>query len=186
MAVTNSLIVPSKRGVEKRQKIRIKMGNPQSLLNHWCPFHSLSRCIKVTSRYMKDMKVSAGTGGLSQYVEVNINCGEAHWNIIGPLIVRVLPSDWCGVFPSPDNSIRLCRHVTRGTVADSKLPAMPMPMLPFPRNSVTLHFSRDLTNEIRVSYGLMLIVCWSTCTLQLPPTTSFECLHTSNVIMASW
>ena len=75
-------------------------------------------------------------------------------------------------------------HVTRGTVADSELPAMPM--LPFPRNSVTLHFSRDLTNEIRVSYGLMLIVCWSTCTLQLPPTTSFECLHTSNVIMASW
>ena len=41
------------------------------------------------------------------------------------------------LFPWPDNSRWQCRHVTRDTVAESKLPAMPMPMLPFPRNTAT-------------------------------------------------
>ena len=100
------------------------------------------------------------------------------------------------LFPWPDNSRWQCRHVTHDTwhaarwrgvsYQQCQCQCYRFPVTRLPVTYYTLHFSRDLTIEIRVSYGLMLIVCWSTCTLQLPPTTSFECLHTSNVIMASW
>ena len=115
------------------------MATPNSLLIHWCLL--IMHCVnaKKFHHVMKDIKVSAGNGGLSQDVEVNINCWEAHWNIIAHwLCVSCLQTgaECSHDLTTADGSVDTW-HVTRGTVAESKLPAMPMPMLPFPRNTAT-------------------------------------------------